>query len=240
MEVIESLLIGEYKIIQDTERYRFTSDAVHLARFVKAKKGEVVADFCAGSGVVGLHFFAENEGVKSVTLFESDEGLAAMSAKTVALNHLEESFTVENVRLQQIPVSYIEKFSLILCNPPYERGGFEKASEEIAPCRMELTLTLEELADAAKRCLKYGGRFAVVHRADRAAELISTLHVRGLEPKKLQFIAGKEGRKPYAVLLLAVKGGKPGVDVLPTIINQKEERTTPSPRGTPRAFSLSP
>lgn len=220
MKVVEPLLIGSYKIIQDTERYRFTSDAVHLARFIKAKQHEEVADFCSGSGVVGLHFFAENAGVEHVTLFEADAGLAAMSEETVALNSLNNIFRVENVRLQDIPASYTEKFSLILCNPPYERGGFRKASEKIAPCRKELTLTLEELLDAAKRCLKFGGRLAVVHRADRVSELLCAAHVRGLEPKKLQFIAGKEGRKPYAVLLVAVKGGKEGVDVLPTLVNQ--------------------
>ncbi len=222
MEHIEPLLIGQYQILQDTEKYRFTSDAVHLARFLKARKHEKVADFCAGSGIVGLHFFAENEGVEQVTFFEADGELAAMSQRTIALNHLENIFSVENVRLQEIPGGYTEKFSLILANPPYEKGGFEKASPKIAPCRKELDLTLEELLDAAKRCLKFGGRLALVHRADRVAELISATHVRGLEPKKLQFIAGKEGRSPYAVLLSCLKGGKAGVEVLPTLINKQE------------------
>ena len=219
MERIESLLIGEYKIIQDPELYRFTSDAVLLARFVKAKKGEVVADFCSGSGIVGLHFFAENEGVKSVTLFEMQPALAEMSARTVAINALQDKFKVENVRLQDIPADYIERFSLILCNPPYERGGFQNADMGRAICRKELYLTLEELCIQAARCLKFGGRFALVHRADRLAEVLYTLHAHGLEPKKLQLVAGKERTKPYLALVLAVKGGKQGIEVLPTAVN---------------------
>lgn len=219
MRVTESLLIGEYKIIQDTELYRFTSDAVLLSRFLKAKKGEVVADFCSGSGIVGLHFFAENEGVKSVTLFEMQRELAEMSMETVALNGLEKGFTVENVRVQDIPAQYIEQFSLILCNPPYARGGFERA--EHPECSMELSLTLSELCAAARRCLKYGGRFALVHRADRLSEILYTLHENGLEPKKVQLIAGKAGAVPYGVLVSAVKGGKAGTEVLPTIVNEK-------------------
>lgn len=221
MEVIEDLLIGNYKIIQDSERYRFTSDSVLLSRFLTAKRGEVVADFCSGSGIVGLHFYAENTGVNSVTLFEMQQELADMSKKTVALNGLSEVFRVENMRLQDIPNGYCEKFSLVLCNPPYERGGFENADKEKALCRKELTLTMEELCAAAKKCLKFGGRFALVHRADRVAELICALRENALEPKKLQFVAGKAGDKPYAVLVAAVKGGKPGVDVLPALVNQK-------------------
>lgn len=219
MRVIEPLLIGKYQIVQDTALYRFTSDAVLLARFLKAKRGEVVADFCSGSGIVGLHFFAENEGVKSVTLFEMQKELAEMSGETVRLNNLDDVFTVENVRLQEIPAQYVEKFSLILCNPPYERGGFEKAEKDKAICRKELSLTLEELCTAAARCLKFGGRFALVHRADRLSEVLCTLHAHNLEPKKVQLVAGKAGAAPYAVLVSAVKGGKAGTEVLPTAIN---------------------
>lgn len=223
MEIIEPLLIGNYRIIQDPALYRFTSDAVLLARFLRAKRGEVVADFCSGSGVVGLHFFAENTGVKSVTLFEMQKALAEMSARTVALNGLESIFSVENVRLQDIPARYVEAFSLILCNPPYERGGFENADKSKAACRKELFLRLEELCAAVKRCLKFGGRVALVHRADRIAEVLYTLRANGLEPKKLQFVAGRAGAKPYCALISAVKGGKAGVDVLPTLINERGE-----------------
>ena len=219
MQVIEPLLIGNYQIIQDTSLYRFTSDSVLLARFLRAKKGERVADFCSGSGIVGLHFFAENKGVEHVTLFEMQKELAEMSRRTVALNGLKDTFTVENCRLQDIPAEYTEKFSLILCNPPYEREGFEKADWGKAICRKELSLTLQELVRAAGRCLKFGGRFALVHRADRLAEVFCALHQENLEPKKLQLVAGKENAKPYAALVAAVKGGKAGLEVLPAKIN---------------------
>lgn len=223
METVEPLLIGEYKIIQDTDFYRFTSDSVLLARFLSAKRGEKVADFCSGSGIVGLHFYAENRGIKSVTLFEMQRQLAEMSSRTIRLNGLEEVFTVENCRLQDIPPCYTEAFSLILSNPPYEKGGFENASPEKAPCRKELALSLDRLCAAAKRCLKFGGRFALVHRADRLAEVLYTLHDYGLEPKIIQPVAGKAGAKPYAVLVSAVKGGKAGCELLPVLVNEKEE-----------------
>ena len=222
MEVEESLLVGGYRILQDTSLYRFTSDSVLLSRFLRAKRGERVADFCAGSGIVGLHFFAENTGVEHVTLFEMQPELAEMSARTVALNGLEGMFTVENVKLQDIPARYTEAFSLILCNPPYERGGFGNADARKALCRKEIALTLGELCAAAARCLKFGGRFALIHRADRLAEVVWTLHAHALEPKKIQPVAGKAGDAPYAVLVAAVKGGKPGTQLLTTAVNEKE------------------
>ena len=87
-------------------------------------------------------------------------------------------------------------------------------------CRKELSLTLAELCAAAKKCLKFGGRFALVHRADRLSEVLCTLHEFNLEPKRLQLVAGKAGEKPYAALVSAVKGGKSGIEVLPTHVNE--------------------
>ena len=210
----------QYKILQDSELYRFTSDSILLSRFVSAQKDEVVADFCAGGGVVGLNFFANNTGVASVTFFEAQKELADLCEESVALNGLQNNMKVECMRLQEIPAEYIEKFSLILCNPPYERGGFENADPNKAPCRKELSLTLEELINSAKRCLKFGGRFVLCHRADRSAEVISALHAAGIEPKLMQFVSGRAGREPYLVLISAKKGARQGVKVLSEKVNE--------------------
>ena len=81
-EVAEDMCLDNLKIVQDTRLYRFTSDSVLLSRFAKAKKGDVVADFCAGSGIVGFHFYALNKDKfpnMPVTLFELQEDLSALS-----------------------------------------------------------------------------------------------------------------------------------------------------------------
>ena len=57
MERIEDLGLNGLKIYQDGNLYCFTSDAVLLSRFARVKKGDAVADFCSGSGIVGLHLF---------------------------------------------------------------------------------------------------------------------------------------------------------------------------------------
>ena len=37
-EVLEDMMLGGLKIVQDTRLYRFTSDSVLLSKFAKAKK----------------------------------------------------------------------------------------------------------------------------------------------------------------------------------------------------------
>lgn len=213
-------LFGDKIIIQNVSLYRFTSDSILLSRFAKGKKGDVVADFCAGSGAVGFHFLCLNPHIKSLTLFELQPALADMARRTAAANGFE-SEVVEG-RIQDIGAEYNGAFSLILCNPPYERGGFENIAYEKAICRKEITVTLSEIIEVAAKKLKFGGRLAMVNRADRLAEIFYTLKEKGLEPKKMQLIRGSESSVPYAVMVEAVKGGKPSLEILPDIVNTRE------------------
>ena len=222
-EVLDDMKIDGLKIVQDTRLYRFTSDSVLLSKFAKAKNNDVIADFCAGSGIVAFHFHALNRHEKKnlrYTLFELQKELSDLSKKTAAYNGFDE-FSFYQGRLQDLPKEYFEKFSLVLCNPPYETGGMENDEYHKAVCRKELTINLKEIAKAASFALKYGGRLCMLHRADRLAEVCYTLHEAKLEVKKIQFVGGRYGAKPYLVMVEAVKGGKPNVEILETIYNIK-------------------
>ena len=71
MERLEDLCLNGLKIYQDSDLYCFTSDAVLLSKFARVKKGDKVADFCSGSGIVGIHLYGLNDSlIDSVTLFE--------------------------------------------------------------------------------------------------------------------------------------------------------------------------
>ncbi len=215
-EVLEEFF-GDKKIIQNVNLYRFTSDSILLSKFARAKVKDDVADFCSGSGVVGFHFLCLNPHIRTLTLFEMQEELADMSRRTAEMNNFD--CQINCCKLQDIGREYDDKFSLILCNPPYEKDGFENASFEKAVCRKEITLTLAEIAAVAFKKLKFGGRLALTNRADRTAELIYTLKEHGLEVKRLQFVSGTAGAKPYLIMAEAVKGGNRGVEILPTIVN---------------------
>lgn len=216
-ETAETLL-GENIIIQNSKLYRFTSDSILLSRFARAKVNDEVADFCAGSGVVGLHFLCLNPQIKSLTLYELQPELADMARRSIAQNKM--SATVVEGRLQDISAG--EEFTLILCNPPYERGGLENLTYEKAICRKEITVTLREVVEISAKKLKFGGRLAIVNRADRLAEVTYLLKKNNLEPKRLQFVQGSEGGTPYLIMVEAVKGGKPSIEILPNIVNNRQ------------------
>lgn len=207
---------------QRDSAYHFTSDAILLSRFATAKKGEVVADFCSGSGIVGLNFYALNKDmVKSVTLVELQEEMCLLSQKSITENGLDGVFSVENMPVQSAPEKFNGKFSLILCNPPYYKltPTDDKTFDKEKVCKKELCLTLNELILSVSKCLKYGGRVCFVHLSERLAEIIYAMKSNGIEPKTMQFVDGGKNKKNYLVLIEGVKGGKAGLKIKETVKN---------------------
>ncbi len=222
MLILDDLLIDNLKIYQDDTLYRFTSDAVLLSKFASFKKGDVVADFCSGSGIVGLHFYALNKEVKSVDLIEIQEELASLSKKSIEYNKLEGKFTVINCKIQELSKEYNGKYSLILCNPPYKKAGSGEPNSniKIAMCRHEITVTQEEIIEISAKKLSYGGRLCMCQRTERFIDMITKMVSVGLNPCKIQMVTTKSGGSPYLFLIEAVKGVKPQLKILPEIINE--------------------
>ena len=216
MERKEILENGKIVVFQDDKLYTFTSDSILLSKFAKLKNGDEVADFCAGSGIVGLNLYALNGAlIKSLTFFELQKPLFSLLQKSIEKNDLKNVCTAVNCRLQDIDKCFNEKFSLIVCNPPYMKvsAGETNSDKEKAICTSEIELVLAELCKAFSKHLKFGGRVCLVHRADRLAEVIYELKKNNIEPKRLQMVSAGN-KEPYLFLLEGVKGGKSGLKVL--------------------------
>jgi tRNA1(Val) A37 N6-methylase TrmN6 len=80
---------------------------------------------------------------------------------------------------------------------------------------MDETCSVEELCQTAGRLTRTGGRFALVYRPERLAELFSALEKARLTPKRMQLLNYDRTKPPYAVLVECVKDGGPGLDILP-------------------------
>ena len=81
--------------------------------------------------------------------------------------------------------------------------------------RMEEHCTLPELCRAAAALLRPRGRFALVHRPERLADLMCALRGSGLEPKRMRLLAHGPEHPPSCVLMEAVRRGRPGLRIEP-------------------------
>jgi tRNA1Val (adenine37-N6)-methyltransferase len=113
-----------------------------------------------------------------------------------------------------------EHFHQVVANPPFRRPGSGAAPPDPgrANARQELTFTLTDLAGTAAALLRCGGTLCAIHLAERLPELCRALGESGLAPKKLRLIVPYGTSAPRLCLVAAVKGGRPGLSVLPQLV----------------------
>lgn len=211
MESVEFL--GRYRLTQSDDYFKLGRDSVLLARFATLKPRWRVCDLGCGVGTL-LLLLTQREERLTRTGVELSPGAADLARRNLADNGLEGVILTGDFR--ETPRAG-DAFDLVLSNPPYFRAGSGKSG---GPARMEENASVQDLCQAAGRLTRTGGRFALVYRPERLAELFAALQGARLEPKRLQLLAYSPEKPPYAVLVESVKDGGPGLDILPTQYQQ--------------------
>lgn len=214
-ERLDELQRNGYYIIQNPEKFCFGMDAVLLTGFAHAQPGHRLLDMGTGTGIIPLLMEAKYHCIH-LTGLEIQAESADMAARSVELNGLSDKIDIVVGDIKEADRLFPSaSFDCITCNPPYMIGqhGIASPDEPRAIARHEILCTFEDAASAAARLLKPGGRFFLVHRPFRLAEIISTLVRYKLEPKRMQLVHPYVDREPNMVLLEAVRGGRPRMKV---------------------------
>lgn len=221
---LDDLQYKGLKIYQDKDLYCFTSDAVTLANFAKIKKGDKVCDFCSGSGIIAILLSAKNE-PSEIYAVEIQNEMFELLQKNIELNN------VDNIKpilgdvkefSKHIPAGSVD---VVVCNPPYKKKGasFHNGNQVVATARHEIKLDLLGLLESVKRVLRFGGRFYISYDANRSAELLAKLKAFELEPKRMFFAQPSPQKNATLVFVEATRGGREGVEVLPTLISNDKD-----------------
>lgn len=224
-ERIDDLQRNQYKIIQNEKKFCFGMDAVLLSGFAKVKKDEVALDLGTGTGIIPLLLEAKYEG-KHYTGLEIQEESADMARRSVALNHLEEKIKIVTGDIKEASLVFGNgTFDVVTCNPPYMTGNHGLVNKDMPKtiARHEILCTLEDVVREASKVLKPNGRFYLVHRPFRLAEIMTTLIKYKLEPKRLMMVHPYIDKEPNMVLIECSKGGKSRISIEPPLIVYKEQ-----------------
>lgn len=201
--------LGPYRYEQSDRCFPLGQDSLALASFATLRRGDKVCDLGCGAGALLLLLAGRQSTLELLGVEISPED-SALARKNLAENGLTGEIYTGDIR-QMCKTLPAGGFSLVVSNPPYFRAG---SGGDGGAARME-EAALTDWCAAAGRLVKNGGRFALVHRPERLAELFTALHHSGLEPKRLQLIQHDADTAPSAILVEAVRQGRPGLEVLP-------------------------
>jgi len=219
MEKTDQLWPGGFRFLFDDTLFQPSTDSFLLGDFVRLRRGDRVCDLGAGTGLLGLLLLAR-QGELSVTDVEIQAAACDLARRTAELNGLGDRITVLQADLRDLPHLPRGAFDAVVSNPPYFSPGSGAVSEDPArgAARSEVLCTLEDVCAAAARLLTYSGRFFLVFRPERMAELFALLQKHRLEPKRLRFVHYTVSAAPSLLLLESRLGGKPGLAVEPPLL----------------------
>lgn len=219
-ERLDDLQRNGYRIIQDPDKFCFGMDAVLLSGFASAPDGGRVLDLGTGTGIIPI-LMAAKTGAKELVGLEIQPESAEMANRSVILNDLEEKVKIVEGDIKEAGELFgAASFDVVTSNPPYMIGGhgLQNPDGPKAIARHEVLCDLEDVVKAAARCLKPGGKFYMVHRPFRLAEIMVVMNRYKLEPKRMRLVYPFIDKEPSMVLIEGARGGKSRITVEPPLI----------------------
>lgn len=223
-ERIDELQRNGYGIIQNRDGFCFGMDAVLLSGFARVREKERTLDLGTGTGIIPILLSAKTKG-EHFTGLEIQAKSVDMARRSVLLNDLADRISIVEGDIKEAASIFGRaSFDVVTSNPPYMTGkhGLLNPREPKAVARHEVLCTLEDVVGQASALLKENGRFYLVHRPFRLAEIMAAMIKHRLEPKRMRLVYPFADKEPNMVLLEGLKGGKSRITVeKPLIVYQK-------------------
>lgn len=218
MEVQETVeQLGQYRLRQREHLPKMGTDSQMLSWFVTLHAREKVCDLGCGVGVLGL-LLAQRQRALILDGIELVAESAELAAENLRENALQGHVIHGDLREYRRWFTPPGGYDLVVSNPPYFAPNTGKTATGVRKAaRSEESCTVETLCAAAGWLLRTGGRFALCYRAERLAALFGALQKSGMEPKRMQLVQHSPAHPPKFVLVEAVRLGKPGLKMLPTL-----------------------
>ncbi|WP_152802772.1 methyltransferase [Alkalibaculum sporogenes] len=223
-ERVDNLHLDGYKIIQNTQHFRYGVDAVLLSWFAGQRvfKNAKIIDLGTGTGIIPILLVA-NEKCIHVDAIEIQDYYADLASRNIKLNNLQNYINVTQGDIRNLSeVSINPKYDIVVSNPPYMKGSIHNEKLPHAIARHEITWSMEALMVTARKILKDRGKLIFIHRASRLVDIIYNMRANGIEPKVMRLVTPKLSKDPNLVLIEGHKNGKAQLTVEKPIVIYNE------------------
>lgn len=229
-ESLDDLLLGGLEIFQPLRGYRFSIDSVLLAHFPDLQDVHHIIDLGSGNGVIPLLLARRKPGLH-ITGLEIQPQMVERARRSTEHNRLGGKIKIECLDIRTLVDCFPAAVAdMVICNPPFWKEGEGKINKnpEEALARHEIAIKLPQIIAAAAHVLKPRGRLAMIHRADRLAEIRASISVQGFYFTRLRMVKSFVQDNPKLVLLegCLANPGSP-VEEPPLIIYQSSGVYTP-------------
>ena len=225
MKEINDLYDYGYKIVQNSDYFKFSLDSMLLANFVGINMADSkLLDFCTGNCPVPIIL---SNSIKNIVAFEVQKEIYELGDESLKLNN------IKNVRLINDDIknigNYYEEgyFDIITCNPPYFKvidSSRINDNSVKAIARHEILIKLEDIISLAYKYLRDKGKLYMVYRPDRLMEILKLFDKYKFGVKKLQCCYNNSDSLSSMILIEAMKNGQDDLKILAPLYTENFRR----------------
>ena len=225
MKEINDLYDYGYKIVQNSDYFKFSLDSMLLSNFVGINMSDSkLLDFCTGNCPVPIIL---SNSIKNIVAFEVQKEIYELGVESLKLNN------INNVRLINDDIknigNYYEEgyFDIITCNPPYFKvidSSRINDNNVKAIARHEILIKLEDIVSLAYKFLRDKGKLYIVYRPDRLIELLKLFDKYKFGVKKLQCCYNNSESSSSMILIEAMKNGQDDLKILAPLYTDNYRR----------------
>lgn len=216
---------GCIRIRQSRSGYRYSIDAVLLASYSRVKFDDTIIDLGTGCGIIPIILAYRHPEVKIYGI-EIQKELAELARRNVEENRMANRIHILCGDMKNpIPEAVPKPANLVISNPPYRMVGSGRMNpnQQRATARHEISVTLVEIVETARRILEKSGRFVMIYPAERTAGVLNALRKASIEPKFLQTVHSYADTDAKLILVEGIKGGRQGMKISPPLIIYKKD-----------------
>lgn len=218
-ECLDDLQTGGLFLIQKKNGFKFGVDAVLLADFAKDARSQKTLDLCTGTGIVPV-LLSHKTNTPVIRGIEIQADIADMAQRSVEYNKIDGRVEIICGDLLDAPEIYGKScFDKITCNPPYMKkgAGIKNDADTMTVSRHEITCTLDDVIRVSAQLLISKGRFFMIHRTSRLADILCTMRKYRIEPKRLRLVCPSPYKAPNLVLVEGMLDGGEELKMLPPL-----------------------
>ena len=217
IKIVENALLGgRVRLRQPQKGYRAGMDAALLAAAINAAPGARVIEAGCGAGGVLMQIAARRPEAL-LTGLERNPDMAGLARENAALNSAQAEIVTGDVAAGFRALG-LEPFDWAVCNPPF----FDDPGALRAPSAGKRDAWMADDGLAAwtgflLKAVREGGRIAMIHRADRLADLLALLGEKA-GSFAIRPIHPYTDEPAKRVLVQAIKTGKAPLRLLPPLV----------------------
>ena len=193
-----------YKIFQDDNEFKYTSDALILSSFVKS--GKKAMDLGCGNGILSLRICNRFDEVHAV---DKNKNVLESFKKSITFNKLEDKLNLLEENIFNLKNYYATNyFDAVIFNPPY----YDYENMKFETTKAKHFFDIEKSLYLVNYLLKNSGTLYIIYPTYRLAELIFKINKAGLRVKNIINIHGNINKEAKSSLLIAKKQANFGND----------------------------